>query len=546
MITFLIESLTDYLRGLGSKKIILFCCILIGLAYVNSLSVDFIWDDYSTIVSNVEIRELKLSRIFVPLYQEVSPDKFNIPIYYRPLQILSYAIDYSTWKLNPFGYHLTSLILQILNAILVFALLQELLKNNLYAFLGALLFGVNPIFTSSVTYISGRADLLLLLFSLAAVLCFIKSIKTGSLALAYYISSLFCFIFVLASKEIGAISVFFLFAIDKLIYKYSVKKNKNLIYVPYILIIFVWQLIKPVSLPGFRLHLSSLKDILFMFASIVKGIYNYAGLAFIPYHLRMGRSISVVYALTNIWFYIVSFLFLLTIVAIYKFRKNKLFQFGLIWFSLPLFMQLLFNYFFAKRGVQMLLPEHNLYFCYAGFLIIIFSCLGLVRIQKQAKQYVVFILVMIVLGYAGLTIVENQKWADEIRLFSTVIEYNKSSKFNYVAYANLGQAYERKKKFKEAESNFKLAAETSGGNPEFYNDFAIFYLRRNNLKKALEVLVFSRDLDRNFYQTYLLLGIIYQQEGLTSQARENYQKVLLMDPGNDVVARNLKLLKDGN
>ena len=282
------DNLLNYIEGLDFKKIILFCCMLISFAYVNSLSGDFIWDDYSTIISNVSIRELKLSRIFLPLYDEINSDKFHIPIYGRPLQISSYAVDYSIWKLNPFGYHLTSLILQILNAILIFILFLELFKNKLYAFFSALLFGVNPVFTSAVTYISGRADLLLLLFSLALVICFIKSIKTGRLILAYYISSLFCFICVLASKEIGAVSVFFLMAFDKLIYKYSIKKAKNLIYVPYILIFFAWQLVMPASLPGFILNISNLKGIFFMLASIVKGIYCYAVLAFFPYHLRIG------------------------------------------------------------------------------------------------------------------------------------------------------------------------------------------------------------------------------------------------------------------
>lgn len=255
----LIENVSNYIAGLNSKKIILFCGILICFAYINSLSTYFILDDYSAVVSNMHIRELKLSNVLTPMYREVNPDKFKVPIYSRPIQILSYAIDYRIWKLNPFGYHLMNMILHILNAILIFVLFSELFKNKLCAFFGALLFGVHPVFTSAVTYISGRADVLLLLFSLLMVICFIKSIKTWGLVLSYYILSLLCFVFVLGSKETGFLSVLFLIGIDKFIYRYSTTKIKNLIYVPYIFIFLTWQLVKPVSLPGFVLNIGGLK-----------------------------------------------------------------------------------------------------------------------------------------------------------------------------------------------------------------------------------------------------------------------------------------------
>lgn len=540
----LIENVSNYIAGLNSKKIILFCGILICFAYINSLSTYFILDDYSAVVSNMHIRELKLSNVLTPMYREVNPDKFKVPIYSRPIQILSYAIDYRIWKLNPFGYHLMNMILHILNAILIFVLFSELFKNKLCAFFGALLFGVHPVFTSAVTYISGRADVLLLLFSLLMVICFIKSIKTWGLVLSYYILSLLCFVFVLGSKETGFLSVLFLIGIDKFIYRYSTTKIKNLIYVPYIFIFLTWQLVKPVSLPGFVLNIGGLKNILFMFVSMIKGIYTYAILSIIPYHLRMGRSITVVYGLADKWFYVAFFLLLVSSIAIVRFRKNKLFLYGLLWFCVPLFIQLLFNYFFARNDNELLLPEHNLYFSYVGFLIILFSFLLLPRIQGWLTKYIAPVFVIIILCYTAFTVAENVKWGDEIRLFNTMLEYNNNSKFNYMAYANLGYAYERIKNFERAETNFKLAAETSERNPYFYNIVASFYIRRNNLDKALDILLFSRDLDRNFYQTNFLLGIVYAQKGLIGEARENFKSTLLIDPSNEAAARYLELLKD--
>lgn len=534
------SSLVNYVAGLSFKKIILFCCLLISIAYVNSLSVDFIWDDRSLIVANPQIRELKLPQINFALYQHVNSDKFVTPVYSRPLQIASYATDYAIWKLNPFGYHLTNLILHILNALLIFVFLKELLKNTHQAFCGALLFGVNPVFTSAVTYISGRADLLLLMFSLAMVIAFIKSIKTGILISSYYIVSLLCGIFVLASKEIGALSFIFLLSVDKLSYKFTTVKKRNLIFLPYFLIFLGWQLLKPVALPGFKLNLGTLKDIFFMLVTIIKGVYSYAALALVPYHLRMGRSVNVIADFSNPQLYLVMLLFLVTCVSIFIMRKQKLFIFGLIWFSLPLAVQLFFNYSFARRNAQILLPEHNLYFCYVGLLISFFSVFTVFSLREKVKQFLFLVLIVVVGSYAYLTTLENKKWGDEIRLFSTIVEYNKNSEFNYVVYANLGHAYERKKEYALAQVNFSRAAETSGGNPVFYNNFARFFLRRNDLKSALEVLLFSQKLDKGFYPTYFLLGVVYQGLGQDIVARENYKKVLLIDPANEIAAQRLK------
>lgn len=538
----LVGSISNYMENLGSGRTVFFFVIIICLAYINSLGVYFIWDDYSAVVSNMHTRELKLSDMFAPMYREVSSGKFRVPIYSRPVQILTYAIDYRLWRLNPFGYHLTSMILHILNAILVFSLLRGLLKNKLPAFLGALLFGTNPVFASSVTYISGRADVLLLFFSLLMLACFIKSIKTERLILPYYFLSLLCFIFVLGSKEIGLISILFLLAADKLIYRYSVTAAKSLIYLPHASIFFAWQLIKPASLPGFASNTEALKNAPFAFFSALKGIYAYFALSILPYHLRMGRSISSVFGTEDKWFYITTLLLLVSTVFIARARKNKLLLFGLIWFSAPLFLQLFFNYAFSRSGNEMLLPEHNLYFCYFGFLIIIFSLLSQPRVLRLVRAYLVPVFLIIVLHYAALTVTENVKWGDEIKFFNTMLKYNRDSKFNYVAYSNLGYAYEREENFEQAERNHRLAAETPGTDPHFYYSLANFYIRRDELDKATESLLSCVQLDRSFFQAYFLLGEIYAHKGMTGEAKKNFQTFILFDPANKYALRYLELL----
>ena len=528
---------------LDSRRLVLIIILLIAVAYLNSLSVYFIWDDYSSVVSNANIRSLSLRNIFKPLYSDDSSNIAKTPLYYRPLQVLSYIFDYRVWKLNPFGYHITNIILHTANALLLYLLLLLLFKDRVLAFCGSSLFGIHPVFTSSVTYISGRTDILSLFFLLAMLIAFIKSIEGSKLKTFFYCLSLFCSFLLLLSKEIGMLGILFLITLDKLILKYSVTKIRNLIYAPFILVFLSWQYLRPSAAPGFHTAVTNPKEILLGFLTLLKGLGIYTLLAIIPFQMRMGRSIAVISTLQDKWVY-VSLAFLIVIIALYilGLRKNKQAVFGLIWFYLPLFILLFFNYLFGKRGNEILLPEHNLYFCYIGLLIFVFSIIGGLKFQDNAKKYLAATFLFFLVFYGGLTISENFIWHDEVRFFERNIKRNQDSVFNFVAYSNLGFAYERKEKFKQAEESFRLAAQRSQGNPYFYNTLATFYIRNKDFDRALKTLMFSLELDKNFYNTYFLLGIVYANKGNAIEARRNFEKALLLNPSDSTSKRYLEAL----
>ncbi len=155
----------------------------------------------------------------------------------------------------------------------------------------------------------------------------------------------------------------------------------------------------------------------------------------------------------------------------------------------------------------MLLPEHNLYFCYAGLLICIFSSAAIRQAAQARKRYLTAALGGFAIFYIGLSLYLNFNWQDEIRFFERNLRCNKNSAFNFMDYANLGYAYERAKFFSRAEENFKLAAEEAGADPYFYNMLATFYIRRANPDKALEILELSKSLDEQYPSTQILIGL---------------------------------------
>ncbi len=190
--------------------------------YGNSLKNSFVWDDELLVTGNPSIRSL--SNIPGFFRTDLAPEIGGN--FFRPLQAISYTIDYACWGLNPFGYHLTSILIHIANSILVFLLISDLIKRGgskhslkpapgmdpdivaadyrmvtrIVPFLTALLFLVHPVQTESVAYIAGRADLLAAFFMLLAVLLSLESKKIFRLCL-----SLIFFLIALSAKEAAII-----------------------------------------------------------------------------------------------------------------------------------------------------------------------------------------------------------------------------------------------------------------------------------------------------------------------------------------------------
>ncbi|MCX5784272.1 MAG: tetratricopeptide repeat protein [Elusimicrobia bacterium] len=169
-----------------------------GLAsFAGTLRLGFIWDDPQMIVANVNIRSWSPAN----LRHHFTSDVFNQGLdYYRPLQSVSNAVDFTVWKLNPFGYHLTNLFFHLLNSCLVFLLALELGFSAVVAFIASALFASNPAVVEQLIVIAGRAEVMTLSFSLLSVLLFLKK---GRLR---YALSLVCFALAMLSKESGVIT----------------------------------------------------------------------------------------------------------------------------------------------------------------------------------------------------------------------------------------------------------------------------------------------------------------------------------------------------
>ena len=123
--------------------------IIVG-AYLPALRDGFVWDDGDYVTNNPALHSLK------GLWQIWSMP--NATPQYYPLTFTSFWVDYHLWQLNPFGYHLVNVLLQALNAILLWTVLRRL--NVPGAWLAAALFGVHPVNVETVAWVTERKNLL--------------------------------------------------------------------------------------------------------------------------------------------------------------------------------------------------------------------------------------------------------------------------------------------------------------------------------------------------------------------------------------------------
>jgi len=140
--------------------------LLGGVAYANSLGNGFAFDDIVMIEQNVLIKRLDyLPTLLTSDYwagrrapSEVVPWKSGL---YRPLVLLTYALNYAVGGLNPLGYHLVNLVLHLLVTALVYLVALRMGMGQEAALVAAAIFAVHPLHTEAVTGIVGRAELLM-------------------------------------------------------------------------------------------------------------------------------------------------------------------------------------------------------------------------------------------------------------------------------------------------------------------------------------------------------------------------------------------------
>ena len=93
---------------------------------------------------------------------------------WHPLTVLSHMLDCQLFGLNPWGHHLTNVLLHALNTVLVFLLLRRMTGAPWRSLLVAALFALHPLRVESVAWVAERKDVLSGCFGLLALIVYAR------------------------------------------------------------------------------------------------------------------------------------------------------------------------------------------------------------------------------------------------------------------------------------------------------------------------------------------------------------------------------------
>jgi tetratricopeptide (TPR) repeat protein len=428
---------------------VLILAALSALAYVNTIPNEYALDDIYSITRNDFTRQgLEgipdlLGKHYFAGYlgdQEVALTGGR----YRPLSLITFAIEYEFLGENPHFSHFLNLLLYALMVVVAYRVLSRIFppgKQWYYAplFLGMLLYSVHPVHTEVVANIKGRDEILAGLFSLLALRsAFRMKEKGGWLPV---VGMMTWFFLALMSKENAAA---FLIIIPLSLYFSGSKRPAFLLrqglwlFLP----LALFALIRFWVLGGISTEASSeLMDNPFLHASlserygtIFRTFGDYFRLMvypavltwdYYPYHIPLTPLLS--------WHALLPLAITLALLvhALRKLKSRTMDSYGILFFFLGFFMvsNLVFNVgaFMAERFI--FLPSLGL--CLAmGYGAVELRA----RLSPEKKGLVPALIGVMLIFFLYKTLERNQVWKDDFTLYTHDVQVSaNSAKSNLIA-----------------------------------------------------------------------------------------------------------------
>lgn len=502
------------------KKYLVFISVILFLSlsiYANTLTNGFVYDDSTTIVSNLFIK--KLSNLPLLFNQN---DYFSLSkeITYRPFVTVTYFMDYALFGLNPRGYHLTNIILHTINGVLLYVFIAHLAsslpqqEDSVYPpFIISLVFVCHPILTEAVNAISFREDTLVFFFYMTTLIIYlslrIKLITTRrAIQLLLYIISCLLYFLALLSKEV-AITLPLIIASYEWIY-YS-RKDK-----PAYSIIFNTYNFGYIAITCIYLYLR-----FFHFYNIEEGylrpwplierlqttpwlLLNYLKVLLFPVGLSADYVVYPVKSLFSSNFTLPAAFFVIFLITIFALiRLNRDIAFGMLFFLItliPVYNIVPLGHPFAER---------YLYLPSVGFSIVAGRLFTLLFYHASTFKKHLLMLFLAILSIYSLTVVRrNPVWKDNYSLWLDTVKKMPDSS---LAQSEVGLLYFEQGRFGEAVSQIQNAIKLNPKDPIYHYNLGLMYARQRKFKEAIKAYQTALRLKPDYYEARMNLAITIAQ-----------------------------------
>jgi tetratricopeptide (TPR) repeat protein len=418
--------------SLPRNVIIGFILAVTFLAFANTITNDFAYDDTTQILGNETIRSfsnipLAFTREvwFWRVLQDKDPNKEYGPTtpYYRPLFTVYLMMGWALFGNWAPGWHLVNVLMHLLAVTFAFLIVERITKNQRLAIISTLLFALHPLRTESVAWISGVTDLFLALFLLPSFYLYMLYREEGRTK--HLIGALLLFLLAAFSKEPAVALPIFIVIYELLIINrgrpLSEKIKPAILYGSMFLIVSIGYFAMRYYALGFVFHDKRFTSYPFphVLMTIPLVICKYIGLLFWPVNLSIFHATPMVETPLSLRFLLPLLLVATLSAALWQLRNSTIARFAILWFAVNLLPVLNLSAF----GEDFMVQERYVYISSIGFSLLI--AMTLVRIpfekwftlgSRRTAQAAVVGLVLLLM--AGRTFAQNMVWKDDMTLWT--------------------------------------------------------------------------------------------------------------------------------
>lgn len=514
---------TDLFKFSKNGFILLLLCIVPFLLFWQTTSFEFVWDDTDHLMNNKYLNPASLKNLS-HFWKEVHWGLY-IPITYTiwgGIKEFSLLLGFNPE--STFLFHFANNLLHIINGLLVFTILRQLIHNRWYAMIGALFFLTHPIQVETVAWVSEFRGLLSFTFGFTALYLYIKSCHYNfqehhfKLSRRYYVYSWFFFIAALLSKPSILVIFIFILIFEYYLYQTTIKKL-FLRVIPFLLPILITIAITS-SVQGNTTDPYPLWIRPFIYSD---SVIFYLKKVFIPFDFSITYGRNNEYLITHWWFYS-SWLLLLGIgLILLKYRKKlKLILLGAILFIVG-FLTVSGLIRFDFQGWSNVADRYA-YISMVGMAIIISASLEILNINKKG----IFLFLTILIGcLIFLAAIQIPIWRDRLSLWDNAIKITPQES---EAWNQRGIYYSKHKQYKKALLDYQKSVELNPKNDKPYYNMGILLCRLKKYDLAIRAydqsLILS-PLSENYYYNR---GLTYLNLKKYDLAISDFKKAIQIKP----------------
>ena len=390
--------------------------LIVFLLYGSSVNFDFTELDDSIFIKEQQAYNEDLSNLITSFTRGV----FNPTedVYYRPLLLNSFLLNYQVSGTSIKGYHVVNILLHLFAVLLLFVLLRKLRFKDWEAFVITLFFAVHPVLSQAVAWIPGRNDTLLAIFVFAFFIFSINYSVAGNvvyLLLQFVLLSLAFF-----TKETAVFAAPVAFLLLNLCLQANWLDRKNIrLYVSWVIVFLIWLYTR--SQATLKNEQLPFGEIVAALPSRLPVLLQYFGKVILPVNLSVfpiSRDTTNLYGIISI---------VLLAVGIYfsKGRDVKVLITGAATFLLFLVPVLLVPGTLNDQDF-----EHRLYLPVLGILLVLSQTVLLKNNWPEKKIVIAAVAVCLVLAIVNFN--HQKKFSDPVTFWTEAVRTSPHS-----AYANM-------------------------------------------------------------------------------------------------------------